>query len=99
MKTALSKLQQRSWEYAKRISASALSKIDASRSYFAVFLPMMTYTLPVSHNSKKSLGQLQSAPTRSNLLKLGFNRHMAHAIVFGCVRFVPSSLNRASQCF
>jgi hypothetical protein len=80
MKTALWKLQQPSREYAKRISASALSKIDAWRSYFAVFLPMMTYTLPVSHHSKKSLNQLQSAPTRSTLLKLGFNRHTAHAI-------------------
>jgi hypothetical protein len=42
MQTAWSKLKALSKDYAKCMSASALSKLDAWRSYFAVFLPMMT---------------------------------------------------------
>jgi hypothetical protein len=79
-------------DYSIRMSWSALSKLDAWISYFAVFLPMMTYTLPVCHHSQKSLQRLQSAPTGSTLLKLGFNRHTAYAVVYGSVQYAGLDL-------
>jgi len=92
MNTSILKLQSTAREYATRTSLSSLSKLDAWISYFAVFLPMMSYTLPVCHHSKKSLDRLQSAPTTSTLLKLGFNRHTAHAVVYGSVQFAGLGL-------
>jgi hypothetical protein len=92
MKTSLLKLQSTASEYSTRMSSSSLSKLDAWISYFAVFLPMMAYTLPVCHHSQTSLDRLQSAPTTSTLLKLGFNRHTAHAVVYGCVQFAGLGL-------
>jgi hypothetical protein len=47
----------------------------------------MTYTFPVTHHSAARLYKIQSAPTRSTLMKLGFNRNTAHAVAFGPSRY------------
>jgi hypothetical protein len=44
--------------FAARLLRSDLSKQDAWIAYFAVFVPSMTYSLPVSHHSKKKLRKL-----------------------------------------
>jgi hypothetical protein len=69
--------------FAARLLRSDLSKQDAWIAYFAVFVPSMTYSLPVSHHSKKKLRELQSIPTRSVLMKTGFNCNTSHRVVFG----------------
>jgi hypothetical protein len=83
MMTARSVLQETAKRYARRVLTSPLSKRDAWIAYHAVFIPSMTYTIPVTHHSFKSLRRLQSAPTRSTLNKIGFNRNTPHAVAFG----------------
>jgi hypothetical protein len=83
MTTARSALQKTATSYARRVLTSPLSKRDAWIAYHAVFIPSMTYTFPVTHHSSKSLRRLQSAPTRSTLNKIGFNRNTPHAVAFG----------------
>jgi hypothetical protein len=50
-------------------------------------VPAIIYTLAVTHHSRSRLRKIQSAPTRSTLIKLGFNRHTAHAAVYGPFRY------------
>jgi hypothetical protein len=83
MTTVRSVLQETATSYARRILTSPLSKRDAWIAYHTVFIPSMTYTFPVTHQSSKSLRRLQSAPTRSTLNKIGFNRNTPHAVAFG----------------
>jgi hypothetical protein len=83
MTTTRSVLQEMATSYACRVLTSPLSKWDAWIAYHAVFIPSMTYTFPVTHHSSKSLRRLQSAPTRSTLNKIGFNRNTPHALAFG----------------
>jgi hypothetical protein len=83
MTTALSAIQETASSYTCRVLTSPLSKRDTWIAYHAVFIPSMTYTFPVTHHSVKSLRKLQSAPTRSTLNKIGFNRNTSHAVAFG----------------
>jgi hypothetical protein len=83
MTTALSVLQENASNYGRRVLTSPLSKRDAWIAYYAVFIPSISYTFPVTHHSDQRLRKLQSAPTRSTLSKIGFNRNTPHAVVFG----------------
>jgi hypothetical protein len=74
-------------QFSARILCSHLSRHDTWVAYFAVFVPSMTYTLPVSHHSPKRLKKLQSAASRTTLMKLGFNRNTAHRVVYGPSRY------------
>jgi hypothetical protein len=87
MKTGDSALLETGLNFSRRLSSSSLSKRDAWIAYFAVFVPAMTYTLAVTHHSSARLRKIQSPPTRSTLSKLGFNRHTAHAVVYGPSRY------------
>jgi hypothetical protein len=73
--------------YSSHLLCSSLSKRDTWVAYFAVFLPAMTYTLPVSHHIPKQLQTLQSPATRATLMKLGFNWNTAHRMVYGPSRY------------
>jgi hypothetical protein len=74
-------------QFSARILCSNLSRQDTWVEYFAVFVPSMTYTLPVSHHSQKRLTKLQSAATRATLMKIGFNDNTAHRVVYGPSRY------------
>jgi hypothetical protein len=74
-------------DFSRRVPSSSLSKCDTWIAYFAVFIPAMIYTFAVTHHSATRLGKIQSAPTRSTLMKLGFNQHTACAVVFGPIRY------------
>jgi hypothetical protein len=87
MQDAYSDLSKKAPLFAARLLRSDLSKQDAWIAYFAVFVPSMTYSLPVSHHSKKKLCKLQSIPTRAVLMKTGFNRNTLHRVVFGPSRY------------
>ena len=63
--------------------ASLLTKYDTWIAYFSVGLPSITYTLPVSHHNRKAMAKIQMIPTKTTLLKLGFNRNTSQKIVFG----------------
>ena len=87
MTTAQSKLAASASQYTRRLSCSPLSKRDTWIAYFACFIPGITYTFSVTHHSSKKLRRLQSPPTRATLMKLGFNRNTAHAVVYGPSRY------------
>jgi hypothetical protein len=73
MNTAFAKLQARAVSY---------THSDAWISYFACFLPSMTYTFPVSHQTQAQLDKLQAAPKRATLLKLGYRCNLLDAVVY-----------------
>jgi hypothetical protein len=81
MTSAYKALHDTAAQFSARILCSNLSRRDTWVAYFAVFVPSMTYTLPLSHHSPKQLKKLQSAATRATLMKLGFNCNMAHQVV------------------
>jgi hypothetical protein len=87
MTDAFRALMQTSSSFASRLLCSSLSKRDTWVTYFDVFPPSMTYTLPVSHHTPKKLRSLQSKAKRATLMKLGFNRRMAHRVVYGPSRY------------
>jgi hypothetical protein len=86
MKSADLVLMTKGRTFSRRLIASPLSKRDTWIAYFAIFFPAMTYTFPVTHHSPKRLHKIQSGPTRSTLMKLGFNRNTAKAVAFGPAR-------------
>jgi hypothetical protein len=83
MTAAAKAIQDTAAQFAAKILCSNLSRRDTWVTYFVVFVPSMTDTLPVSHHSHKRLKKLQSAATRATLMKLGFNRNTAHRVVYG----------------
>jgi hypothetical protein len=83
MMHALKALTKTASSFASRLLCSSLSQRDTWVTYFAVFVPSMIYSLPISHHSAKSLRTLQSAPTSAAVMKAGFNRNTAHIVVYG----------------
>jgi hypothetical protein len=87
MRTGDAALMKTGLNFSRRLVSSSLSKHDVWIAYFVVFQPAMTYTFPVTHHSATRLHKIQSAPTRSTLVKLGFNCNTAHAVAFGPSRY------------
>jgi hypothetical protein len=87
MKDGMQALKSTADDYSSGLLCSSLSKQDTWVAYFTVFVPSMTYTLPVAHYSKKHLRNVQSPATRATLMKLGFTRNTAHRVVFGPSRY------------
>jgi hypothetical protein len=87
MKTGDAALTETGRNFSRCLSSSSPSKRNAWIAYFAVFVPAMIYKLAVTHHSCSRLRKIQSAPTRSTLIKLGFNRHTAHAVVYSPSRY------------
>jgi hypothetical protein len=83
MKTAFSHLLAASNHFARRLAASPLSRRDAWIAYFAVYVPAMTYTFPVTTHSVRSLRTQQSKALRAILNKLGYNCNTPLVVVFG----------------
>jgi hypothetical protein len=83
MKDACTALLRTSRSFASGILCSNLLKQDSWVAYFAVFVPSVAYSLPITHLSKTNLRKIQSPATRACLMKTGFNRNTAHRVVFG----------------
>jgi hypothetical protein len=83
MAPALTKLQKTSNTFARSMAVSPLSKRDAWIAYFALYVPSMTYTFPVSAHSTTKLRKLQGPTLRAVLNTVGFNRNTARAVVLG----------------
>jgi hypothetical protein len=82
IKDASTALLQTSRSFASGILCSNLSKRDSWVAYFAVFVPFLAYSLPITHLSKTILRKIQSPATCTCLMKSGFNRNTAHRVVF-----------------
>jgi hypothetical protein len=87
MKTGAKTLMAKGLTFSRRLVSSSLSKQDTWIAYFAVFVLAMIYTFAVTHHSTTKLRKIQSAPTRSTLMKLGFNRNMALTVAHGPARY------------
>jgi hypothetical protein len=85
MNTALGMLKKTASTFGRKLLCSSLDQYESWIAYFVVFIPMMTYTFGITHHSIQHLTTLQSQPTRSTLMKIGFNRNTALAVVFGAV--------------
>jgi hypothetical protein len=83
MNSALAQLQATSNTFAWSMAVCPLSKRDAWIAYFAIYIPGMTYTLPVSAHATTKLRKLQGPALRAVLNKIGFNRNTARTVVFG----------------
>jgi hypothetical protein len=83
MHSALAQLQSTSNTFAKSMATCPLTKRDAWIAYFAIYIPGMTYTLPVAAHAANKLRKLQGPALRAVLNKIGFNRNTARAVVFG----------------
>jgi hypothetical protein len=87
METGADTLMTKGLTFSCPLTSSSLSKQDTWIAYFAVFIPAMIYTFAVTHHSTEKLRNIQSAPTRSTLMKLGFNRNTALAVTHGPARY------------
>jgi hypothetical protein len=77
--------------FSRWLASSSLSKHDTWIAYFAVFILAMIYTFAITHHSTVTLRKIPSAPTRSTLMKLGFNRNTALAVAHGPARYTAPS--------
>jgi hypothetical protein len=87
MRTGGAALMKKGLTFSRPLASSSLSKHVVWIAYFAVFQPAMTYTFTVTHHSAARLHKIQSAPTQSILMKLGFSRNTAHAVAFRPSRY------------
>jgi hypothetical protein len=94
MKTGNAALTETGRNFSHRLSSSLLSKRDVWIAYFAVFVLAMIYTLAVIYHSRSRLRKIQSAPTRSTLIKLGLL--FANLTVVTCykIRYANPSTER-----
>jgi hypothetical protein len=69
MKDSFQALLTTSQKFATGMLCNNLSKQDARTAYFTVFVPSVTYSLPVAHLSKENMQMIQSPATRSCLVK------------------------------
>ena len=65
------------------ISGSSVDHREAYLAYFSVFLPAISYVLPLTTFSEAQCHRLQVIPTKLFLQKCGFVSTMKRAIVFG----------------
>ena len=81
--TQLLALREKSNRHLDVIQSSPFQRQDAWTYYYAIFLPSIGYSLPVSHFTERELIPIQQKPTRLLLAKAGFNRNTKQAIIFG----------------
>ena len=63
------KLMETSAHYTTQLTTSSFSKYDTWVAYFTVYIPRMTYTLPLSIHYHKQLDKLQQMSTTATLQK------------------------------
>jgi hypothetical protein len=59
-----------------------MSARDTKQGFTTVFVPSIRYVRPTSSISQTTLQKIQSPTINTVLAKLGYNRHMPHAVVF-----------------
>lgn len=87
----LQKQKDQMQELACRASDSAMTRYNASLIYQVWYKPALSYPLYHKHFTHPQCNAIQSPFINAILPKMGFNRHMPRAIIFG-----PSLLGRAA---
>ena len=86
MSSQFSHLLDKAHHLSFRISRSSVNHHEAYIAYFSVFLPAISYVLPLTTFTKTQCHRLQVLPTKLFLQKCGFVSSMKRAIVFGSRR-------------
>ena len=81
--TQLLALREKCNRHLQVIQSSPFHRQDARTYYYAIFLPSIGYSLPLSHFTEKELISIQYKPTRLLLAKAGFNRNTKQEVIFG----------------
>ena len=79
-------LLDRAHQIAYTISGSTVTCHEAFLTDFSIFLPAITYVLPLTNFSAKQCHKIQSKPTQIFLQKSGFPSTLCRYVVFGCCR-------------
>jgi hypothetical protein len=79
-KTGLQAIQKNAIEKSQIVLNSHLDTRATNTYYFAVLLPSLSYSLPVSHFSSKSLDEVDRRVAVPFLNKLGYCRSMPRAV-------------------
>jgi hypothetical protein len=91
-KTGLQAIRKNAIEKSQIVLNSHLDARATHTYYFAVLLPSLSYSLPVSHYSSKSLVEVDKKVTGPFLNKLGYSRSTPRVGQYG-----PTSLGRVNM--
>jgi hypothetical protein len=83
MKANLSELLGKATTYSTRLFKIGLTMYEVWLVYFACFVPAMVFTFAVCSFTMLQLLNLQKAPVRATLARLGINRDISRDTVFG----------------
>jgi hypothetical protein len=67
---------------ARQLATSPLDRKESWTYYQAVYLPSVSYSLPIGHLSPALLTKIQASAIRTFLPKCGYNRNIPRAVVF-----------------
>jgi len=80
---AITKLAEKTTEYATAVSGSKLTRSAALWSYWLYYVPKVTYSTPALTLTEEECDSIQSPGVAAVLPKLHVNRNTSRAIVFG----------------
>jgi hypothetical protein len=86
-KTGLRVIQKNAIKKSQIVLNSHLDARATHTYYFAVLLPSLSYSLPVSHYSSKSLDEVDKKIAAPFLNKLGYSRSTPRAVRYGPIKF------------
>ena len=85
------KMQQKNTSFANLLETNYFTRSEAWTFYTAMYLPSITYPLPITPLSKHQCQQLDARFLRSLVPRCGYNRNMARA-----VRYAPYYMGGAN---
>ena len=77
-------LRTKAHRIAYAVSGSAVTRREAFLAYFSIFLPAVSYILPLTTLTKQQCHRIHSKPTQIFLQKAGFPSTLNRHVVFGC---------------
>ena len=82
-RTAFSKLKTKSDQMGKDLRSGPVTRRESWLCYFAIYLPSVGYTLPVSFYTKSQLETVQSKAMGAFFNRCGFRRTTKQAVMYG----------------
>jgi hypothetical protein len=86
-KTGLQAIWKNAIEKSQIVLNSHLDPLATHTYYFAILLLSLSYSLPVSHFSSKSLNDVDKKIAAPFMNKLGYSRSMPRAVQYGATKF------------
>jgi hypothetical protein len=79
----ISRLREKSDKFAQRMATAILQRKEVAMAYHQVYLPSMNYSAVSGVLSEQVANSVQTGMAKQCLSRLGFNRHVPNAIVYG----------------